>query len=110
LELMVVRTLDQERATIREETKRQADEEHRLQEADKDKLVSDLRRQIDELKRKSEQGVPQAQGEIMELELEDVLRRHFPMDTIEPIPVGTHGGDVLQHVHDSIGQDCGTIL
>src|SRR5262249_13461346 len=110
LELTVMRTLDQERATIREEAKRQADEEHRLQEADKDKLVSDLRRQIDELKRKSEQGVPQTQGEVMELELEEILRQHFPADTIEPVPVGAHGGDVLQHVHDGAGQDCGTIL
>jgi hypothetical protein len=110
LQLLVARTLDQERAAIREEAKRQADEEHRLHEADKDKLVSDLRQQIDELKRKSEQGVPQAQGEIMELELEYLLRRCFPMDTIEPVPNGTHGGDVLHHVHDSAGEACGTIL
>jgi hypothetical protein len=44
------------------EAKREADEEHRLQEADKDKLVNDLRRPIDQLKRKSEQGVPQTLG------------------------------------------------
>jgi len=110
LELIVTRTLDQERTKIRDEAKRQADEEHRLQEADKDKLVADLRRQIDELKRKSEQGVPQTQGEVMELELEEILRQQFPEDTIEPVPVGAHGGDVLQHVHDSAGQECGTIL
>lgn len=110
LELTVTRTLDQERQKIREETTREADEAHRLQEADKDKLVTDLRRQIDDLKRKSEQGVPQAQGEILELHLEDLLRRHFPMDTIEPVPTSYHGGDVLQHVHDSTGQRCGTIL
>lgn len=110
LELTVNRKLDEERTKIRDEAKRQADEEHRLQEADKDKLVGDLRRQIDELKRKSEQGVPQTQGEVMELQLEEVLREHYPTDTIEPVPVGAHGGDVLQHVFDSGGQRCGTIL
>jgi hypothetical protein len=110
LELTVNRRLDEERAKVREEAKREADEEHRLQEADKDKLVNDLRRQIDELKRKCEQGVPQAQGEVMELQLEEILRQHFPADTIEPVPVGAHGGDVLQHVHDSAGRECGTIL
>jgi hypothetical protein len=110
LELTVNRRLDEERAKVREEAKREADEEHRLQEADKDKLVNDLRCQIDELKRKCEQGVPQAQGEVMELELEGILCQHFPADTIEPVPVGAHGGDVLQHVHDSAGQECGTIL
>jgi hypothetical protein len=110
LELTVTRKLDEERATIRETAKREADEEHRLQEAEKDKLVADLRRQIDGLKRKSEQGSQQAQGEILELETEDLLRDHFPLDTFEPVPVGVHGGDLLQHVHDSTGFLCGTIL
>ena len=32
------------------------------------------------------------------------------MDIIEPVPVGTHGGDLLQHVHDGAGLCCGTIL
>lgn len=110
LELTVSRTLDQERGKLREEAKREADEEHRLSEADKDKMVADLRHQIDELKRKSEQGSQQAQGEVMELELEELLRDHFPQDTIEAVPRGTHGGDVLQHVYDSNGLECGSIL
>jgi hypothetical protein len=110
LQLIVSRTLDQERAKIREEAKRLADEDHQLQAAEKDNLVAELRRQIDDLKRKAEQGAPQTQGEIMELQLEDLLRRHFPTDTIEPVSVGVSGGDVLQHVHDATGQHCGTIL
>ncbi len=110
LELTVARTLDDERRKLREETRREADEEYRLKEADKDMLVSELRRQIDELKRKAEQGIPQIRGEVMELQLEELLRQHFPTDVIEPIPVGTHGGDVLQHVRDGAGQECGTIL
>jgi hypothetical protein len=82
----------------------------RLREADKEKLITDLRSQIDDLKRMSEQGSPQARGEVMELVLEDFLRDSFPQDTIEPVPVSYHGGDVLQHVHDANGLDCGTIL
>ncbi len=110
LELSVSRRLDEERRRIRDEAKREADEAHRLREADKDKLVSDLRGQIDELKRKAEQGSQQAQGEVMELDLEDLLRQHFLTDAIEPVPSGTHGGDILQHVHDDHGLTCGTIL
>jgi hypothetical protein len=110
LELTVNRTLDEERAKIRDQAKRDADEQHRLKEADKDKLIGDLRLQIDDLKRKSEQGSQQAQGEVMELELEELLRSHFPFDTFEPVPVGVHGGDVLHHVHDTTGMRCGTIL
>jgi len=110
LELTVNRKLDEERAKIREEAKREADEQHHLQEADKEKLVNDLRGQIDELKRKSEQGSQQAQGEVMEMELEDFLGTHFPFDTLEAVPVGVHGGDLLHGVHDGNGFHCGTIL
>lgn len=110
LELTVNRTLDEERAKIRAEAKQEADNQHRLQQADKDKVVDDLRHQISELKRKSEQGVPYAQGEVMELHLEDSMRERFPHDTIEAVPVGAHGGDILQRVHDPSGLDCGIIL
>ena len=110
LELTVARTLDGERAKIREEAKHQADDEHRLKAADNDKLVTDLHRQIGDLKRKAEQGSLQIQGEVMELELEDLLRSRFPLDTIEPIPVSNNGGDVLQYVHDAGGLRCGAIL
>jgi hypothetical protein len=110
LELAVNRRLDEERRTLREEGKREALEEHQLRDADRDKLINDLRKQIDDLKRKSEQGSQQAQGEVMELELEDILRQQFALDVIEPVPVGAHGGDLLQHVYDGSGQECGTIL
>jgi hypothetical protein len=103
LELTVARTLDHERAKIREAAQQEAAEEHRLLEADRDRLIADLRAQIDDLKRRSEQGSPQARGEVKELDLEDLLRDAFPHDTITPVPVATHGGDILQQVHDSSG-------
>ncbi len=110
LELTVTRTLDSERATIRAQALQEWDEQNRLKEADRDRLIADLRAQIDHLKRRSEQGSPQAHGEIMELELEDILRDAFPHDSFEAVPVGAHGGDILQRVHDQGGLDCGAIL
>jgi len=110
LDLTLARKLDEQRQKIREQAKKEANEERALKEAEKDKLIEDLRRQIGELQRKSEQGSQQAQGEVMELELEDLLRRQFPYDEIVPVPKGVHGGDVIQHVHDAGGILCGTIL
>jgi hypothetical protein len=110
LDLTLARKLDQEREKIREAAKKEAAEERALKEAEKDKLIGDLTRQINDLKRKSEQGSQQAQGEVMELELEGLLRREFPYDDIVPVPKGVHGGDVLQHVRDSAGCPCGTVL
>jgi hypothetical protein len=44
--------------------------------------------QIEELKRRAEQGSQQLQGEVQELELEAILRAKFPADTIEPVRKG----------------------
>ncbi len=110
LELTVSRTLDEERAKIRDQATRDADEQHRLKEADKDKMIGDLRLQIDDLKRKSEQGSQQAQGEVMEVMLRDILQQAFPLDSIEDVPVGVHGGDLVHGVFDPTGEECGRIL
>ncbi|HEY1599251.1 MAG TPA: DUF2130 domain-containing protein [Pirellulales bacterium] len=110
LELTLARRLDEERGKIRDKAKREALEERQLKEAEKEKLIGDLRSQIEELKRKSEEGSQQSQGEILELELEALLRHHFPYDTIVPVPKGVHGGDVLQIIHDKSGVECGIIL
>ena len=58
----------------------------------------------------SEQSSQQLQGEVMEISLEDLLRREFPFDEIVPVPKGVHGGDVTQHVRDGNGETCGIIL
>jgi hypothetical protein len=69
-----------------------------------------MSRTIEELRRKAEQGSQQSQGEVFELELEEVLRGKFPMDAIEPVAKGELGADVVQQVNGSIGQPGGMIL
>jgi hypothetical protein len=110
LELAVTRRLDEERHAIRAAAKQEVIEGRRLHDADRERHIAELCRQIDDLKRKSEQGCQQAQGEVQEVELEELLRQKYPLDIIEPVPVSMHGGDVLQRVRDERGQDCGTIL
>lgn len=87
-----------------------ADDDARLRMAEKDKVIADMQRQVDEMKRKMEQGSQQLQGEVQELELEAILRARFPRDTIEPVGKGEHGGDALHRVLGPLGQTCGTIL
>jgi hypothetical protein len=110
LELTVNRKLDEERGKIREAAKKEAADERQLKDAEKDKMIGDLRTQIEELRRKSEQGSQQTQGEVLELVMEDLLRRSFPFDTILPVAKGVHGGDVIHIVHDASGAECGIIL
>lgn len=110
LALTIQRQVDGEREQIRAAAFKLADEQHRLTDAEKDKKVADMLRQIEDLKRKAEQGSQQAQGEVLEMELEQILRAAFPLDLIEPVPKGVHGGDVIQRVRNDLGQLCGMIL
>lgn len=110
LELEVARKLDEERAKLQGDARRQAMEEQQLRMADKEKLIADLKTQIESLQQKAEQGSQQSQGEVLELQLEEMLRLAFPLDEIMPVPKGVTGADVLQRVRNNLGQDCGTII
>jgi len=77
---------------------------------EKEQTISSMQKQIEELKRRAEQGSQQLQGEVQELELEALLGAKFPLDQIEPVPKGEHGGDILQRVVGPLSQSCGTIL
>lgn len=110
LDLEVEKRLDKDRRDIEKKALEIFTEEHRLKDAEKDKQMADMRRQIDDLKRKSEQGSARIQGEVLELDLEDFLRRQFPIDEVFPVPTGIRGADVLQRVNTRSGQNCGTII
>jgi hypothetical protein len=62
-----------------------------------------MQRQIEDLKRKAEQGSQQLQGEVQELALEALLRERFARDLIEPVPKGEFGGDLIQRVVSPAG-------
>src|SRR5437868_5096765 len=65
---------------------------------------------IEELKRKSEQGSMQLQGESQEVLLEDILKEHFPFDLIEEVGKGVEGADCIQTIRNNIGMECGKII
>jgi hypothetical protein len=110
LELEIERRLREERLRIRAATQKEEEEAYLLKLAEKDKLLADMKKQVEELRRKSEQGSQQLQGEVQELELEAMLRAAFPADQVEPVPKGRNGGDVVHKVVGPGGLQCGTIL
>lgn len=110
LELEVARQVDEERNKIREETLHVAAEEHKLKDAEKERQFEAMKKQIDELKRKAEQGSQKVQGQVLEAELEDILSQDSPFDIIEPISPGVKGGDILQTINTHSGKFCGKIL
>jgi len=102
LDLEVERKLDEE--------KKKTEEQHRLELLEKEKQLRDMQREIEELKRRSEQISPQARGDALQYELERVLKSTFPSDEVEVIRRGARGADVIQKVKDEASQLCGTIL
>lgn len=110
LELEFQRKMDEERNLIIEKTLSQASEEHNLKDQEKDKKLQDALRMNEELKKKLEQGSQQTQGEVLELEIEEVLRKEFPNDEIKEVAKGVRGADIIQKVKDKMGKACGLIL
>ena len=76
----------------------------------KDKIISDMRVQIDELRRKVDSGSSIAAGEVQELQLEAMLHAAFPNDRIVPVEKGCRGGDILQEVVTASGRAVGKIV
>jgi hypothetical protein len=110
LELEIERELGKARARLVTETQERLAEEHRLKDAEKERQLGDMRRQIEDLKRKAEQGSQQLQGEVGEEHLEAVLRGSFTSDDIRAIGQGVRGADLHQVVIDPRGRTCGSIL
>lgn len=110
MDLTVEKRVQKVLANTRDQEKRKAEESLGLKVKEKEQIIASMQNQIEELKRKAQQGSQQLQGEVQELELESLLSTKFPFDAIRPVPKGEHGGDVLHVVIGPSGQPCGTIL
>ncbi len=84
--------------------------EERLKLAELQKKLDDQGRLINEMKRKSEQGSMQLQGEVQEIAIEEFLATAFLRDEIEEISKGKRGGDCVHVVKDHYQRQCGRIL
>ena len=110
VELTVEKRVQESIGTAREQAKKEAEESLKLKVAEGEHKIASMAKQIDDLKKKAEEGSQQRQGEVAELELEATLRAKFTRDTIEPVPKGQFGGDAVHRVVTMTGQVAGTIL
>lgn len=110
LDLEVARRADEKRREWELQVRQLAAEEHQLKLREKDKTIDDLKRLLEEARRKSEQGSQELQGEVLELDIQAALAAQFPRDLIRPVPKGAQGADLLQEVRDRALQPCGLII
>ena len=110
MELEVQRKIDVEKKKIEQQAKEFLGEEYRKKLGEKDQQVDQMRKTIEELKRKSEQGSMQLQGDAQENNLKQLLLNAFPFDVIEDVATGIRGADLVHLVRNNFGQQGGQIL
>lgn len=110
LEITVEKRVNASLEDVRAKAKMEVEDTLKLKVSEKEEQISSMQRQIEELRRKAEQGSQQLQGEVLELQLETMLSSRFPMDIQEPVAKGEFGGDLIQKVIGPTGVICGSIL
>jgi hypothetical protein len=110
VDLEVARKIEAERKKIEEGAQTKVSEEFRLQLKARDEKETQMSRTIDDLKRKLEQGSMQIQGEIQEDDLKEALSTAFPEDSIDDVPQGIRGADLVQTVQTRTGFQAGTMI
>ncbi|MBJ7532727.1 DUF2130 domain-containing protein [Rhodomicrobium vannielii ATCC 17100] len=110
LAVTVEKKVQESLTPLRQKAVAEAEERYRLQIAERDEEKASLQRKVEDLQKKLQQGSQQLQGEVLEMELEGLLRARFAHDAIEPVGKGEFGGDVVQRVMTPAGLACGTIL
>jgi hypothetical protein len=95
---------------IRLDAQKKAEEGNRLKLIEKDKQLQGALKEIEEMRRKLQQGSQQSQGEVLEDELEKLLRDAFSQDDFEPVAKGVSGADIRHIIKSPKGTICGVIL
>ena len=110
IEIEIEKRLLQDRKKIEQETIQRESSLFDLKMKEKEIQLESMKKTIEELKRKSEQGLTQQQGEAQELLLEEMLSENFPFDSVEEVGKGVEGADCMQVVRNLAGKECGKII
>ncbi len=85
-------------------------EENRKKELEMMKQQEQMKKTIDDLKRKAEQWSQQIQWDIQEDDLKNAIIQAFPIDSVEDVPTGIKWADLIQTVNNSLGQNAWVIV
>jgi len=117
LQISIQRQLMDEREKLKEQLLKDEaektnlkEQEYQLRLKELEKQLDDQKKLADEMRRKSEQGSMQLQGEVQELMLEELLTVTFPFDKIEEVGKGVRGADCIQIVRNQFGIETGKII
>ncbi len=109
-ELEFAQKMDEATKKIAEQAKMEADDASKKKLLEKDTTIAQMQKALEEAQRKAEQGSMQIQGDAQETDLKMALQSAFMTDTIEDVPTGIRGADLIQTVFSSMAQKQGIIL
>jgi len=95
MDVTIQTRVSEEAELVRQKAKLEAETAMNLRLKEKEMTISGMHKQIEDMKRKAEQGSQQLQGEVLEVELETTLKSKFVFDDIVPVAKGVQGGDIL---------------
>lgn len=110
IDIEIEKRLLEDRKKIEQDAIQRESQLFDLRMKEKELQLESMKKTIEELKRKSEQGLTQQQGEAQEILLEQLLCEHFPFDSIEEVGKGVEGADCMQIVRNLAGKECGKII
>ena len=85
-------------------------EEHRKKDLEMLKQQEQMKKTIDDLKRKAEQWSQQIQWDIQEDDLKNAISSSFPIDSIEDVPTWIKWADLIQTVRNNLWQPSWVIV
>ncbi len=109
-ELELQKRLNDERQKLNQSIQERITQEFELKLKDKEHDLETYKKQVNELKRKMEQGSMQKQGEVQELAIQEYLCQLFPIDEIREVAKGVRGADVIHVVRNEAAKVIGSIL
>lgn len=109
-EIELQKQLSFERGKIQQDVTKKTYEEFKFKDLEKEKMITDLKKSLDEARRKADQGSQQTQGELLELDFEKELNVNFPNDKISETKKGARGADIIQQVKTPMGKSAGKII
>ncbi len=102
---------------LEDKNKKQLDEkiekvqdDFRKKELEYQKQQEQLKKALDDAKRKAEQASQQIQGDIQEDDIRDALKMAFAIDEIQDVPTWVKWADLIQLVKNNIGQKAWIIV
>jgi hypothetical protein len=113
LEVQLQERFEQQNQMMLQQNQRilqQKEEQFKLDQSQKELVISGLKNTIEDLNKKAQQGSQQLQGEAFEIELEKNLSERFQQDHIQAVAKGVNGADLLQTVYDFSQKAAGKMI